>query len=99
MNQVIIYMQDNGVVAVVRPTVEALELHGIEVIARKDVPYGKKFAIVNEDIIPSDRSTRDAWFVDENDLNDGVGADYGVGSLNNVVGWNDDGTPVLRRRE
>lgn len=33
MNQVILYKQDNGVVAIVRPTEEALALYGIEAIA------------------------------------------------------------------
>jgi len=33
MNKVIIYKQANGVVAVIRPTAEALALYGIEAIA------------------------------------------------------------------
>jgi hypothetical protein len=73
MNQVIIYKQDNGVVAIVRPTEEALEQHGIQAIAIKDVPAGKPFKIVDAADIPSDRSERDAWTVDEADLTDGVG--------------------------
>jgi len=73
MNQVIIYKQDNGVVAIVRPTEEALDQHGIQAIAIKDVPTGKKFKIVDSADIPSDRSDRDAWTVDESDLTDGVG--------------------------
>jgi hypothetical protein len=47
MNQVIIYNQDNDVVAVVIPTPEALEQHGIQAIAIKDVPSGKPFKIVD----------------------------------------------------
>jgi hypothetical protein len=73
MNQVIIYNQDNGVVAVIIPTPEALEQHGIQAIAIKDVPAGKKFKIIDAADIPSDRSSRDAWTVDEADLTDGVG--------------------------
>ena len=73
MTQVIIYKQDNGVVAIVRPTEEALDAHGIEAIAIKDVPSGKPFKIVDAADIPSDRSERDAWTVDEADLTDGVG--------------------------
>ena len=69
----IIYNQNNGVVAVIIPTPEALEQHGIQAIAIKDVPAGKKFKIVDAADIPSDRSERDAWTVDEEQLTDGVG--------------------------
>jgi hypothetical protein len=69
----IIYNQDNGVVAIIIPTPEALEQHGIQAIAIKDVPAGKPFRIVDAADIPSDRSDRDAWTVDEADLTDGVG--------------------------
>ena len=75
MNQVIIYKQDNGVVAVIIPTPEALALYGIEAIAAKDVPAGKPFKIVDAADIPSDRSERNAWTVDEADLTDGVGGE------------------------
>jgi hypothetical protein len=71
----IIYNQDNGVVAVIIPTPEALELYGIQAIAIKDVPAGKPFKIVNAADIPSDRSDRDAWTVDEADLTDGIGGE------------------------
>jgi hypothetical protein len=69
----IIYNQDNGVVAIIIPTPEALEQHGIQAIAIKDVPSGRKFKLVDAADIPSDRSDRDAWTVDEADLTDGVG--------------------------
>lgn len=69
----IIYNQDNGVVAVIIPTPEALEQHGIQAIAIKDVPFGRPFKIVDAADIPSDRSQRDAWTVDEAELTDGVG--------------------------
>jgi hypothetical protein len=75
MNQVIIYKQDTGVVAIVRPTEEALSAHGIMAIAIKDVPTGKPFKIVDAADIPSDRSDRDAWTVDEADLTDGIGGE------------------------
>jgi hypothetical protein len=75
MTQVIIYKQDNGVVAVIIPTAEALEQHGIQAIAIKDVPAGKPFKIIDAADIPSDRSERDAWTVDEADLTDGIGGE------------------------
>ena len=71
----IIYNQDNGVVAVIIPTPEALEQHGIQAIAIKDVPAGKPYKIVDVADIPSDRTFRNAWTVNEADLTDGVGAE------------------------
>ena len=75
MNQVILYKQDNGVVAIIRPTEEALAMYGIEAIAAKDVPAGKPYKIVSDADIPSDRTFRAAWTVDDADLTDGVGAE------------------------
>jgi hypothetical protein len=70
----IIYKQDNGVVAVITPTPEALDQYSIQGIAAKAVPTGKPYKIVDVSEIPTDRSERDAWTVDEADLTDGVGA-------------------------
>jgi hypothetical protein len=74
--QVILYSQDNGTVAIVRPTREALDLYGIRAIALKDVPEGKAFKIIDEAEIPVDRTFRDAWTVSEEDLTDGVGVNW-----------------------
>lgn len=71
----IIYKTDEGGVAVIIPTPEALEQHGIQAIAIKDVPAGKPFKIVNASDIPSDRTFRAAWTVDEADLTDGIGGE------------------------
>jgi len=76
MNPVIIYKQENGVVAIIRPTDEALQRYGIEAIAAKDVPAGKPYKIIDASEIPTDRSQRNAWTVDDVDLTDGVGAEY-----------------------
>ena len=46
----------------------------MEELAQKDVPTGLKYKIVENSIIPSDRSFRNAWEVDEAELTDGVGA-------------------------
>ena len=45
MNQAIVYIQDNGVVAVITPTPDAVSTLGIMAIALKDVPAGKPFKI------------------------------------------------------
>ena len=75
MTQRIIYQTDEGGVAVIVPTPEALEQYGIEAIALKDVPAGKPFKIVDTADIPSDRTFRNAWEVDAATLTDGVGAE------------------------
>jgi hypothetical protein len=69
----IIYNQDNGVAAVIIPTQEALEQHGIQAIALKDVPAGKPFKIVDAADIPADRTFREAWTMAEEEVTDGVG--------------------------
>ena len=70
----IIYKNSDGSVAVIHPTHEALDIMTIEEIALKDVPTGVAFAIVEDDFIPSDRTFRDAWTIDDSLLTDGVGA-------------------------
>jgi hypothetical protein len=72
MTQVIIYNQDNGIPAVVMPTQEALDAHGIMAIAIKDVPYGKKFKIIDAGQLPQGVA-QEAWRIDEALLTDGVG--------------------------
>lgn len=67
----IIYKQDDGRVAVIAPAKN--EARTVDEIAKKDVPTGKKYKIVDVSGISSDRSFRDAWTVDESDLTDGVG--------------------------
>ena len=61
MNSRIIYPTDDGGVAIIIPTPEALETMTIEEIAAKGVPAGKEFKIVDISDIPTDRTFRDAW--------------------------------------
>jgi hypothetical protein len=51
-------------------------LFGIEAIALKDVPSGKPYKIIDASQIPTDRTQRNEWTVDEAELTDGFGADY-----------------------
>ena len=71
MNKRIIYHNENGRVAIIIPAESGMS---IEAIAAKDVPTGKTYKIVDVTEIPTDRSKRNAWTVDEADLTDGVGA-------------------------
>ena len=72
--QRIIYPNGSGGIAVVVPTPEALETYGIHAIARKDVPAGQPYKIVDISDLPEDRTFRGAWEVDASQLDDGVGA-------------------------
>jgi len=67
----VIYQTDEGGVAVLVPAPNC-ELT-IEQIAKKDVPTGKAYKIVDVADVPSDRTFRNAWEVDADTLTDGVG--------------------------
>jgi hypothetical protein len=68
----IIYKRPDSGVSVIVPSSEWLGT--MEELAQKDVPTGLKYKIVEDEIIPTDRSFRNAWEVDEEELTDGVGA-------------------------
>jgi len=57
----IIYPTEEGGVAVIVPSPEYLANHTIEEVAKKDVPSGTHYKIVDESEIPSDRRFRNAW--------------------------------------
>jgi len=59
--QVIVYNQENGVVAVIYSDEKWLALLGIEGIAKKDFPTGRPYRIIEEADLPADRSHRMAW--------------------------------------
>ena len=69
----IIYKNESGGVAILHPTDEALSFMAIDEIAKKDVPTGLPYKIIADSEIPTDRTFRDAWTVDETTLTDGVG--------------------------
>jgi hypothetical protein len=70
MSKVIVWLQDNGIVAVTFPAPN-IELT-LDEVAKKDLPTGKKYKIVDVSELPEHNEFRDAWTVDENDLTDGV---------------------------
>lgn len=72
MNQVIVYPQNNGRIAIVYPAAES----GLSVneIARKDVPAGKPYILLNTEDIPTDFVFFDAWEADfSNADGEGIG--------------------------
>ncbi len=75
----ILFRQDDGTVAIIIPVLTEInpdtdKPYTIEEIAAKDVPTGYKYKIVEDSEVPTDRSFRDAWTVDDNDLTDGTGS-------------------------
>ena len=68
----IIYKTPENTVVVLIPSSEWTGT--MEELAQKDVPTGLKYKIVEDDVIPTDRTFRTAWEVDEKELTDGVGA-------------------------
>lgn len=93
MNQRIIYENAEGGVAIIIPAPDC----GlpIEEIAAKDVPTGKPYKIITVDDIPTDRTFRAAWEADLSNP-DGIGADYGIGSTNDVIGWDENNKPIIK---
>jgi len=68
----IIYLQDNGSIALMTPGVK--EERTVDEIARKDVPTGKPYKIIEAtDIDSLDMDFFNAWTIDEAELTDGVG--------------------------
>lgn len=73
----IIFKNGEGGIAISTPSPEFLENHTIEDVA-KTLPVGVKYKIVDLNdaevhAFLSDRTFRDAWDIDEEDLTDGVG--------------------------
>lgn len=71
MTQVAIYVQDDGIPAVVFPTPEALSLLTMQQIATRSIPAGKAFRILDVGDLPEE--PQEAWEVDVSQLTDGFG--------------------------
>ena len=67
----ILYQNSEGGLSVIHPTGEL----PIEDVCQKDVPAGTPYLIVEDDVIPSDRTFRGAW---EADFSNPDG--YGIGA-------------------
>ena len=68
----ILFQNPDGSLSVIHPTGEL----PIEDVCQKDVPAGTPYLVVEDDVIPSDRSFRGAWEADfSNPDGYGIGAD------------------------
>ena len=74
----IIFKNEDNSIGIITPTDEALSFATIEQIAEKDVPHNLPYWIVEDSVIPKDRTFRSAWEIDEN-----FGKPDGFGGLSN----------------
>lgn len=71
----IIFKNKDNSIGIITPTDEALSFATIEQIAEKDVPKDLPYWIVEDSIIPEDRTFRSVWTVDESVEPDGFGGE------------------------
>jgi hypothetical protein len=90
----IVYKEKDGSAVVLHPNLNS----GLTLkqIADKDVPAGVPYVFLDESLIPKDVTFINAWSIEEIKNPDGIGANYGVGSSKEVIGWNANGSPILR---
>jgi len=61
--QAIVYPSGDGL-AIIHPAPDALATFGISEIARKDVPAGVPYRIIDSSELPASRAFRAAWTLD-----------------------------------
>ena len=67
----IIFRNNDGTIGIVAPALNCSK--SVDEIAKKSVPTGLKYKIVDVSEVSSDRTFRNAWEIDEAELTDGVG--------------------------
>ena len=66
MSSRIIYKNLDNSVGVIIPTQEVLKFATVFQVAEKDVPHNLPYWIVEDSVIPENRTFRSAWEIDEN---------------------------------
>lgn len=69
MSKIVAFVNKTGGVSILIPTECGLSL---DEIAKKDVPQGTPYKIIDRSVLPSDRTYRDAWTLGEF-VPDGIG--------------------------
>jgi len=72
MNRIIYENQDKSVVVLI-PAQEVLDVVGLQSIAEKDVPQDLPYWLVSDTDIPSDRTERNNWILENMPTPDGFG--------------------------
>lgn len=75
-----IYKNDDGSISIITPTQEVIDMfsserEALQKVCEKDVPFGRKFIIIDESIFPDSREFRNAWTIDDAELTDGIGGE------------------------
>jgi hypothetical protein len=70
MSDIIIWKQDNGVLAITHPALNCGLT--IDQIAKKDLPTGKRYKIISSAELPEWDEFRDAWTCPDDYLDSGV---------------------------
>jgi hypothetical protein len=73
MDKRIIFKNTDNTIGIIAPSPDALQTMTVDEIARKDVPTGLSYKIVDVSEISSDRTFRNAWTIEDSELTDGVG--------------------------
>jgi hypothetical protein len=66
----------------------------IKEVAKKDVPHGIPYKILDITDLPSNSLFRDAWELDISEP-DGYGANYGYGGQYKVIGYTNNFEPII----
>ena len=68
-----IYRNTDGTVAVIIPSEEVLQTVGLKAVMEKDVPQDLPYWLVMDTDIPSDRTDRNSWILENMPKPDGFG--------------------------
>ncbi|WP_331773819.1 hypothetical protein [Sulfurospirillum sp. 1612] len=71
----IIYKNKDESVAILIPAQEVLDIVGLQAIAEKDVPHNLPYWLVSDTDIPTDRTDRDRWVLEDMPEPDGFGGE------------------------
>lgn len=82
--QIIVFRNAENKPSLVVPTHEAASQIGVDFIARKDVPAGCRYLILEIDDLPSP-DVWSAWDVSDDALTSGVGGYFGAGTDLDVI--------------
>ncbi len=74
----IIFKNEDNSIGIITPTSEALSFATVIQVAEKDVPYNLPYWIVEDSVIPENRTFRSAWEIDES-----IGDPHGFGGESN----------------
>lgn len=62
----IVFKNKDNSIGIITPSEEALSFATVMQVAEKDVPAGLPYWVVEDSVIPENRTFRNAWEIDEN---------------------------------